>query len=220
MFYMLPLESQYSYLKDVTYHGSPLAKAETTSEEIACAIKQLKTWVSDIFSGQSCIIEKSDIRNVKERGYYVAFDRYLEKQGTYKKLETDNPLGKLVHKLAQQVLQEGIPITFAGVRFEQGFVRGHADWWHVDEIETVVSIGFSNKAEWNTKIISDHNIESLPAEVFKNLYSNTEELDKLAETTKHGHFYYGARVFHRSPKESDMADPISENDYRLFIRFL
>lgn len=216
---MQALQERYRNLSQLPYQSAPLAKAAATTEEVTCAIQQLRTWGFNLMSGRPCMMDKRDLWDKNESGYYLIFDRYLEKQGNYKKLETDNPLGKLVHQLAQQVLQTGTPVNFVGVRFEQGFVKGHVNWWHIDDNPGIVTIGFSNRPEWNTKIITDQKIQQLTPEVLNLDTIDNEELDKHAETALDGYFYSGARVLHRSPVATDMKGPISSDDYRLFLRF-
>ncbi len=208
----------WEHKKHMTYDASSMGVAHVEQVEVDRAVEQLQKWANDLIHRRPSIHQKAMFEK-NDKGYHLAFDRALGPNGRrgYTILETDNPLGKLVNKLWQQLLEQKHAVNFVGVRFEQGSVRGLADYWHVDEQDLSVTIGFSNMPEWNTKILDNQAaLKLLPC-------ANTDEgqkpLDAVAETAKLGHFYNAARLCHRSPIPKDVPD-IKYSEYRIFLRFL
>lgn len=136
-------------------------------------------------------------------------------------------LAHLVNEIYQKILEAGLqPSTSIDIdiRFEKGCFVTEAAYWHQDhsqnEEDQFISICFSDRPEWTTKIVSlasEKAIGPLPLEFFNKSF--LDKLESVRENTKIGFLYDVKRLVHRGPKYEDLNGPIDSENYRLFIRY-
>lgn len=142
-------------------------------------------------------------------------------------LDPSTPLGAIVHKIKDTILECGFYCDRAEIHFEKGCMFSSADFWHKDgnrNGENYITVCYSNKPNWSTriadsaKVYESLNVSSLDPTMITE--QQTAIIDSVAFPAKHGDLWHANKVLHRGPKASDLAgDPLTPDDYRLLIRF-
>lgn len=176
-----------------------------------------------IFPEQKKMCEK-DIKN--GRFYYL-------NKVSLKKLENKDSFDHLLQQLSKIIFELGYKDTETGefdIRFEKGHMdlsESTANRWHFDGFKTSISVCWSNKENWTTKIL---NLDSPEDTIqLKKKLNGLSRLSKkyddrinalvdlnYAESAKFGFLHDVTKICHRSPNISSEREV---NEYRLFIRY-
>jgi hypothetical protein len=149
---------------------------------------------------------------------------YLDLSYKIADLTNNSPLKNLVLTLNKMICEQKFVCDKVEIRLEKGSFDSHAQVWHLDSwaFEHSITICWSNKVSWNTKILDlENTLEFINYSPYWDEQNKTlKKIEAVAQTAKFGHFYNAKQILHRSPTLNDFKEEaIGVNDYRLFLRF-
>lgn len=130
---------------------------------------------------------------------------YIKLKVNAKDIKDEDPLDHFLSLLSKKILSQGYgDVGTFDIRLEKGCLslEGIPWKWHFDGkiFKTSLTVYYSNKENWSTRIISKMGLNERPAD--------------------HGFLYDALNVYHRAPIPSDLeGEELKADDYRLFIRY-
>ncbi|MCP5507745.1 MAG: hypothetical protein H7A37_05550 [Chlamydiales bacterium] len=139
-------------------------------------------------------------------------------------MSESTPLGSLISKIKQMIIEKGYTCVSVEVRFERGVFESKNSYWHLDGLglgKDPITVCWSTREKWTTWIIDEntkiHNSSFLERDFSKKELELVEAFGKPSAT---GNLYHVAKLWHRAPLISDLGeDSLTSIDYRLFMRF-